>query len=216
MPASRVTPPQPLGMTTTGACALCNRTSPRGSGFLLGGAAAFGVGLTAALVSYYRQGLEAVSGQACAVAMAVGGALLVTGLMRGVKTSRRSFALGKLVAPQQWLAPGSTVDIGVVVMPDHTLHLLEARLELQAVETIDDSETVLRSKEVELPLPPHLRERAAANVKLGIPPDWPVTMESPGGAAARRTVTTRIRAIVDTEAHPVLHFEAPLRIAAKP
>lgn len=214
MSTPRVTPPQPLGMTTTGACALCNRTSPSGAGWMLGGAAALGIGVTAALVAYYRAGLEAVSGQACAVAMAVGGALLVTGLLRGVKTTRRTFAVGKVEAPQGWLQPGQTTEISVGVTPDHTLHLLDARLELQAVETVDETESVLRTVDFELPLPPHLRERASAKVQVAIPADWPVTMASPGGAT-RRTVETRLRAVVDTEAHPVLQLEAPLKVSAR-
>lgn len=214
MSTPRVTPPQSLGMTTTGACALCNRATPKGSGWMLGSALAFGIGVTAALVAYYREGLEGISGQACAVAMAVGGALLVTGLLRGVKTTGRTFAQGKLVTAQGWLHPGQHTEIGVVVTPDHTLYLLDTRLELLAVETVEEAENVLRTQELDLPLPAQLRESATVNVKLVIPADWPVTMESPGGAT-RRSVETRVRAVVDTEAHPVLQFEAPLKIAAR-
>lgn len=201
-------------MTTLGACAVCNRTTPKGSGWVLGGAAAMGAGVLAALVASHRAGLEAISGQACAVAMAVGGALIITGLLRGVRTGRRSFALGKLVVPPGTALRGDALEVGVVVMPDHALHLRESRLELQALQAEGDVETVLKTYELGLPLPSPLRETVTQQVKVEIPRDWPVTAEILEDGRRPRLITTRLRAFVDTEAHPVLLFEAPVRIAS--
>jgi len=201
--------------TTLGSCALCSRRPPSGAGYFVGGSLAGALGLGLAVIAFRLRGADAVSGIACAAGTVLGGALLLTGLVRGMRSATPPYATGALRLKATTVVPGQTVTGRVRVTPDHTLHLRAATVELQAYELVAGEEKVIKTVEVPLPLPATLREVVRREVRLPVPRDWPPSMVSPSGISPHREIRSRVRVNLDADAHPLLVMDAPLTVGAR-